>query len=145
MSDRAERAVEGFREGFNCAQAILAIYGAELGLDREVALKAASALGAGMGRRGEVCGAVTGALLVLGLRHGFTDARDRVAKGRTYDLAWDLSERFLAAHGALLCRDLLGCDLATVEGMAMARERGYFRERCPRFVRTAAEILETFL
>lgn len=145
MSDRVEAAVDTFREGFNCAQAVLATYGGEFGLARETALKAASAFGAGMGRLGEVCGAVTGALVVIGLKYGHTEAKDKETKEGTYDRAREFADRFRSRHGALCCRELLGCDLATTEGMAKARQQGLFTELCPRFVRTAAEILEDVL
>lgn len=145
MSDRVDAAVRCFGEGFNCAQAILATYGGDFGLERERALRMAAAFGAGMGMRGEVCGAVTGALMVLGLRHGYTETTDKGAKGRTYGLVRDWTARFQAEHGSILCRELLGCDLATEEGLATARRERYFTERCPRFVRTAAEILTGFL
>lgn len=145
MSDKTDAAVHCFGEGFNCAQAILSTYGVAFGLQRETALRTAAAFGAGMGLRGEVCGAVTGALMVIGLRHGYTETTDKGAKGRTYELVRDLTGRFQTTHGTILCRELLGCDLSTAEGMATARREGYFTERCPRFVRTAAEILEGFL
>jgi len=145
MSDQAEAAVHCFGQGFNCAQAILSTYGAAFGLERERALMMAAAFGAGMGMRGEVCGAVSGALMVIGLRHGYAETTDKGAKGRTYGLVRDWIGRFQACHGTILCRELLGCDLSTAEGLAMARREGYFTERCPRFVRTAAEILEGFL
>ena len=145
MSDKVEAAVGCFREGFSCSQAILSAYCVEFGLERETALKAAAAFGAGMGRLGEVCGAVTGALIVIGLKYGHTEAKDKEAKERTYDRAHDYGCRFRSLNGSLLCRDLLGCDLGTAEGMATAREKRYFTELCPRFVREAAEILEDVL
>jgi len=145
MGDKAEKAVACFREGFTCSQAILSTYGSELGLERTMALKAASVFGAGMGRLGEVCGAVTGALIVIGLKHGQTEVKDKDAKEKTYALVRDFADRFRTREGTLLCRELLGCDLATPEGMATARQKGYFTERCPRFVREAAEILEDVL
>ncbi len=145
MSSNSEAAVGCFREGFNCSQAILSTYGGEFGLERETALKAGAALGAGMGCLGEVCGAVTGALIVLGLKHGHTEAKDKVTKAKTYDRVRDFADRFRSRHGALCCRELLGCDLATAEGMATARQKGLFTELCPRLVRTAAEILDDVL
>jgi C_GCAxxG_C_C family probable redox protein len=145
MSDKAEAAVGCFREGFSCSQAILSIYGPEFGLARETALKAGAALGAGMGRLGEACGAVTGAMIVIGLKYGHTEAKDKETKTKTYDRVRDYGERFRALHGSLLCRELLGCDLGTAEGMETARQKGYFTELCPRFVREAAEILEDVL
>ncbi len=145
MGDRVEKAVACFREGFTCSQAILSTYSGELGLERTTALKAASVFGAGMGRLGEVCGAVTGAMIVIGLKHGQTEAKDKETKEKAYALVRDFAGRFRAQEGTLLCRELLGCDLATPEGMATARQKGYFTERCPRFVREAAEILEDVL
>lgn len=145
MSDKVEAAVACFREGFSCSQAILSVYGVEFGLERETALKAGAALGAGMGCLGEVCGAVTGALIVIGLKYGHTEAKDKETKAKTYDRVRDYGCRFRAGSGSLLCRELLGCDLGTAEGMATARQKGLFTELCPRFVREAAEILEDVL
>jgi len=145
MEDRIEAAEGCFREGINCSQAIFSTYGGAFGLDKVTALKAAAALGAGMGRMGEVCGAVTGALMVIGLKHGQTEAKDKEAKAKTYDCARNFAERFRAEHGSLLCRELLGCDLGTDEGMATARQKGYFTELCPKFVRSSARLLEDVL
>jgi C_GCAxxG_C_C family probable redox protein len=145
MSIKIEAAVSDFRSGFNCSQAILSTYGGDFGLERETALKAAAAFGAGMGRLGEVCGAVTGALVVIGLKYGHTEAKDRETKEKTYDRARDFAGRFRSRNGSLLCRELLGCDLATAEGMEKARQAGLFTELCPRLVRAAAEILEDVL
>lgn len=145
MSDRVEAAVGTFREGFNCSQAILSTYGGEFGLERETALKAAAPFGGGMGSLGEVCGAVTGALVVIGLKYGHTEAKDKETKARAYERTRDFAARFRSRHGALCCRELLGCDLTTAEGMEKARQQGLFTELCPRFVRAAAEILEDVL
>ncbi|MEI7670545.1 MAG: C-GCAxxG-C-C family protein [Deltaproteobacteria bacterium] len=145
MSEKIEAAVTCFREGFNCSQAILSVYGGDFGLPRETALRAAAALGAGMGRLGEVCGAVTGALIVIGLKHGHTTATDKETKEKNYTLARDFADRFRSRHGALCCRELLGCDLTTAEGVEEARQKRLFTERCPCFVRDAAEALEDVL
>jgi C_GCAxxG_C_C family probable redox protein len=145
MSEKVEAAVACFREGFNCAQAILSTWGGEYGLERETALRAASAFGAGMGCLGEVCGSVTGALIVLGLKYGRTEAKDKETKERNHAMVGDFAGRFRSRNGSLLCRELLGCDLTTAEGMDEAKQKGLFTERCPRFVRDAAEILEDVL
>jgi C_GCAxxG_C_C family probable redox protein len=145
MSEKVEAAVACFREGFNCSQAILSVWGGEFGLERETALRVSSAFGAGMGRLGEVCGAVTGALIVIGLKHGQTEAKDKETKERNYSLVRDFVGRFRSRNGSLLCRELLGCDLTTAEGMETAKQKGLFTERCPRFVRDAGEILEDVL
>ena len=145
MSEKVESAVACFREGFNCSQAILSTYGDDFGLSRETALRAAAAFGAGMGRLGEVCGAVAGALIVIGLKHGHTEATDKETKEKNYALVRDFADRFRSRNGALCCRELLGCDLTTAEGMETAKQKGLFTELCPRFVRDAAEILEDVL
>lgn len=145
MSEKVEAAVACFREGFSCSQAILSTYGVDFGLPRETALRAAAALGAGMGRLGEVCGAVSGALIVIGLKHGHTTAADKETKEKNYLLVREFAERFRSLNGALGCRELLGCDLTTAEGMETARQKGLFTERCPRFVRDAALVLEEVL
>ena len=145
MSNKIEAAVGCFREGFNCSQAILSTYGSELGLERETALKAAAAFGGGMGGLGEVCGAVTGAMIVIGLRYGYTMPKDKETKEKIYARVREFAGRFRARNSSILCRELLGCDLTTDEGKAMARQKHLFTERCPGFVREAAEILEDVL
>ena len=131
MNSKVEAAVGCFREGFSCSQAILSTYGPEFGLAREMALKAGAALGAGMGRLGEVCGAVTGALIVIGLKYGHTEAKDKEAKEKTYDRVHDYGWRFRTLQGSLLCRELLGCDIGTAEGMETARQKGFLLNSAP--------------
>ena len=123
MSKKVEAAVACFREGFSCSQAILSTYSNDFGLPRETALRAAAALGAGMGRLGEVCGAVAGALIVIGLKNGHTEATDKETKEKNYTLVRDFADRFRSRNGALCCRDLLGCDLTTAEGVEAASGR----------------------
>lgn len=141
----AESVAACFREGFNCAQAVLSAYGPGFGLGRETALKVAAAFGAGVGRMGETCGAVTGAFMVIGLAHGRTGAGDDEAKEQIYRLAGEFLNRFKSRHGSVRCRELLGCDLGTAEGMNYAKEAKLFETRCPGFIRDAAEILEELL
>ncbi len=143
--DRIERASSSFNAGFNCAQAVLVAFGPEFGLERELALKVASPFGGGMGRLGGTCGAVTGALMALGLKHGQTRAGDEAAKEQVYSLVKQLVAEFKARNGSVLCRELLGCDLSTPEGRRRAKEAGLHSSRCPGFVRDAVEILEHIL
>jgi C_GCAxxG_C_C family probable redox protein len=145
MEDCANKAVERFAEGFNCAQAMLLACSTPAEIDPAAAAKLAAGLGGGLGRQGNVCGAVTGAILVLGLRYGAAQADDKAAKENTYRLVREFTARFQAQHGSILCRELLGCDIGTPDGLAQAKERGLFGTRCPMLVRTAAEILEQML
>ena len=136
--------MELFRQGFSCSQAVLAAYAPMFGLERETALKVSSGFGGGMGRLGETCGAVTGAFMVLGLKFG-TATTDRQAKEAAYAMVREFAARFKAIHGSLVCRDLLGCDLNTPEGLAVAQEKKLFSTVCPPYVKTAARILEDLL
>lgn len=120
------------------------MYGLRFGLDREIALKIAGAFGSGMGM-GETCGAVTGAFMVIGLKHGKTKADNNAAKETTYELVKELTSRFSARNGSIKCKELLGCDLSTPEGMEAVIEKKLFITLCPKFVQDAAEILEAFL
>jgi C_GCAxxG_C_C family probable redox protein len=134
-----------FADGFNCAQAVLAAFAPELGLERELALRVAGAFGGGMGRMGEVCGAVTGALMAIGLRHGKYRAEGNAARDKTYALVQEFARQFRERHGALRCRELLGYDLSTPEGRQAARDSGLHDTLCPQLVRGAAEIVEGLL
>ncbi len=142
MSD-VEKAVSGFEKEFNCCQAVLSTYGPRFGLDRELALKLAAGFGGGIGHQGETCGAVTGAIMVIGLKAFGT--RDEDSSEKTYGLTDQFLERFKARHGSILCRELLGCDISTPQGLQAARDKGLFKKRCPNFVRVSAEILEELL
>lgn len=95
-----------------------------------------------MARTGETCGAVTGSLMVIGLRHAKTRKDDDDSRELAYALAQELMDAFRERNGSLLCRDLLGVDVSTPEGIAVVREKDLFRTLCPKFVRDAAEIIE---
>jgi C_GCAxxG_C_C family probable redox protein len=137
-----EIAVASFKEGLSCSQAVLAAFAPGLDLDRPTALRVAAAFGGGMARMGQTCGAVSGALMVIGLRHGHVAAEDKAAKEKTYALVREFVDQFRARNTSLLCRELLGCDIGTPEGMQLVREKGLTTSICPGLVRDAAEILE---
>jgi C_GCAxxG_C_C family probable redox protein len=137
----ADAAVATFRGGINCTQAVLAACGAVQGIDRDTAMRLGGAFGSGM-QMGETCGAVTGALMVVGLRHAKVSAAGFLTRDRTAQATLDFVERFKARNGTVSCKGLLGCDLGTPEGRAAARRDGSFKKRCPKFVRDAAEILD---
>lgn len=140
MSD-VSKAVEMFRGGCACSQAILDVYGAPLGLPHEHALRVSAGFAGGM-RRGETCGAVTGAFMVLGLRHGSSDCGPDAGRAGVYERVVDFAKRFEQRNASICCRELLGCDISTPEGMKQAQERDLFKTTCVQMVRDAAEILE---
>lgn len=139
--DPAALAVTLFDQGYTCGQAVLAAFAAKHGLDRDLALRVACAYGGGVARTGATCGAVNGALMVIGLAHGRTRVADEGAREKTYDAARAFLDRFVAEHGTDQCRDLLGVDIGTAEGSEAAAKAGLFRTRCPVFVRSAARIV----
>lgn len=146
MSDKIDQSVELFRQGYNCAQAILIAYGEQFGLDRETALRLALGLEGGLGRTGEVCGAVSGACLVLGLEAGEQeDASGPEGRKLARRRVREFTRKFRERYGAVACRQLLGSDLSTHAGMMAARGKRAFSRKCPEYVTAAAEILEEML
>ena len=144
-TDRVEQAVACFKEGFSCSQAILSSFAEGFGLDRNMALKLAGGFGGGMGRMALTCGAVTGAYMVIGLKHGATTAQDRQAKERTYQLVRAFNEKFKSRNQSVICKDLLGCDISTPTGFEEAGQRNLLTTVCPKLVQDAAEVLEEIL
>jgi len=140
-SDEIEKTVACFKEGLNCTQAVLSTYGPLFGLDRENAVKLAKAFGSGMGM-GETCGAVTGALMVIGLKHARLKGGTLFSKDKTKEIAREFVARFKARNETTECRELLGCDVSSFEGLKTAKKEKHFKKRCPKFVQDAAEILE---
>jgi C_GCAxxG_C_C family probable redox protein len=144
MATKPENAVALFKESYNCSQSILATYSEQFGLKRQTSLSLTSGFGMGMGM-GQTCGAVTGAFMVLGLKHCSSNPQDRQARQALYELIREFSKRFTAHNGSIVCKDLLGCDPSTSEGAKIATEKGLFRSVCPKIVQDAAEILEEIL
>jgi C_GCAxxG_C_C family probable redox protein len=141
-SAQAAKARAAFEEGFSCSQAVFTGFAEEMGLDRDAALRLSQAFGGGMAHLGETCGAVTGAFMVIALKHGRTRAEDLAARDRTYERMRRLAGRFKALHGSLKCPCLIGVDLATEEGMRRARENNLFQTLCAGYVKTAVELVE---
>ena len=132
----------GNGKGFNCAQAILSTYCKDFGLGKETALKLSCGLGGGMGRLGNVCGAVSGAFLVIGLKYGKFLPDDRESKEKTYALVHEFGKRFIEKNQTTNCHELLQIDLLHGDKETI-KER--VREICPHVVKDAAEILESIL
>jgi C_GCAxxG_C_C family probable redox protein len=146
MKTRTDVAVEKFMSGYNCAQCILYAFGSGLGLHGETALKMATGLGGGMGGRGEICGAVTGGILVLGLKYGRGEEEEKSVAHQTYQKTNELMDAFERVHGSCQCRTLVdGCDLRTPEGMQRFRQDGLHQKVCVGCVRTVGEILAGML
>ena len=146
MTKHDQKAYELFTQGYNCAQAVLLAFGDITGLDDETAARLSSSFGGGLGRMREVCGAVSGAAMVLGLLKGYADHVDPIAKKEHYHRIQEFAERFKEANGSIVCRELLS-GVKTVEGRdPEARTEAYYKKRpCPQIVRCAAAILDEML
>jgi C_GCAxxG_C_C family probable redox protein len=137
----SEKAEALHLQGFNCAQAVFATLAEQLGFDPALALKIASPFGGGIARTGETCGAISGALMALGLQAGFSEP-DPQAKDHVYALAREYMRRFQERYGALACKVLIDADLSTPAGLQKAREQNVFQTKCVHFITGAVEIAE---
>lgn len=132
-----EDAVQIFESGYRCSQAVFAAFSQDFGLSKEQALKIGACFGSGM-RKGEVCGACTGALMALGLKFGENKEKSDEVCNRFMD-------EFKKENGSYICRDLLECDISTPEGVKYAKDNNLFTEFCPKMVESAAKITKEIL
>ncbi|MCQ2737121.1 MAG: C-GCAxxG-C-C family protein [archaeon] len=142
--NHVETAVNLFKSKFHCSQAVFAAFSEELGLSQEQALKIGSCFGSGM-RKGEVCGACTGALMVLGLKYGHYKVGDIESKLKVDEVTDKFLDTFKLENESYLCNDLLKCDISTKEGIDYALENNLFTEFCPKMVESAVIITENIL
>ena len=142
--NHSERAVELFVEGYNCAQAVAAAFGDLTGLDEKAAARMASCFGGGMGRMREVCGAVSGMLLVAGLLYGYDDPKATTEKRELYAQVQAMAGQFRAELGSIVCRDLLKNPPS--DPNPTPRTEQFYKDRpCARMVATAARIMDEFI
>lgn len=139
-----EKALDYFKRKFHCSQAVLAAFADDCGLTEEQALRLGACFGSGM-RKGEVCGACTGALMVLGSLYGQYDQSDAKSRQVANEVNDKMMKRFAEVCGSYLCNDLLKCDISQKEGVEYALENQLFTEFCPKMVANAVEILEQII
>ncbi|MGD0077347.1 MAG: C-GCAxxG-C-C family protein [Sedimentisphaerales bacterium] len=140
----AERAKSIYKEGFSCSMAVLGAYCEQFGLDKKLAYKVSSGFGGGM-HCDQTCGVVTGAFMVIGLKFGRTRADDVEAKMKVAKLTNEFAKKFKARHGSIGCTALIGCNISTPEGFEEAKKKDLFKQVCPKYVISAAEILDDML
>lgn len=146
MTDHARLAEENFRNGCNCAQSVLLAFGDVTGLEDETALRLSASFGGGLGRLREVCGAVSGGAMVLGLVKAPVDPTDTEAKRAHYALVRAFAGRFREQNGSIICRELLRGVSTSPGGDPESRTPGYYQKRpCAALCRTAAQILDDLL
>jgi len=142
---RTEEALSNFKDNFNCAQSVFGVFAPHYGLDRDKAMKISSGFGGGMGRSGRTCGAVTGAYMVIGLKNGMGISKDTEAKDKTYKIISEFSKLFQEKNESMMCKEILGCDITTPEGIAYFTHNELLEKKCFQCVKSAAEILEEIL
>lgn len=139
-----EKAIDYFGRKFHCSQSVLAAFAPECGLTEEQALKLGACFGSGM-RKGEVCGACTGALMVLGALYGQYDKADPESRERANRVNDIMMEGFAKKCGSYICNDLLKCDILTPEGRKFALDNNLFTDFCPIMVANAVDVLEEII
>jgi C_GCAxxG_C_C family probable redox protein len=144
-TDPVARACALFDEGVSCAPAVFAAFAPRLGLSEDLAARSACCFGGGMIGSGKTCGAVTGAMMALGLAYGAGAQMDLPRKQAAYARTAELWKRFADRQGSIACKDILGLDLSTPEGRTQAAASGVFKTKCAGVVRDAAQILAELL
>ena len=134
-----------YKSRFTCSSAVFSAFSDELGLDPDTAKKIACGFGAGISKSGNICGAVTGAIMVIGLKYGKTTQGDDAATEKTRALVQKFLQEFKKRHGSINCTELLGYNLGKPEEFAQARDNKQFVTKCPELVGDAAAILEQIL
>ncbi|GAB6089385.1 C-GCAxxG-C-C family protein [Spirochaeta dissipatitropha] len=143
---KSDIAAERFSDGYNCAQSVIYAFNDRIMLDTDTAMKVSCCFGAGMGRQGEVCGAVTGGIMLLGLMKGRGEGQDRSAAEPAYAMTRNFMENFRDKHGSYICRELLeGCDLTTESGWAEFNQNDLKSRICEPCVRDVVQMLEDML
>jgi len=146
MNTRSDIATEKFLAGYNCAQAVLYSFCDDLRFDKDMALRLACGFGVGMGRKQEVCGAITGGIITIGLKYGRGEGQDKTRTEETYGKVLELMSRFESKHSTSICRTLLnGCDLNTADGQRHFKENDLLNKTCKGCVKTVVDTLESIL
>ncbi len=145
-SKYGKKAMELFKEGYNCSQAVILAFSDKYDIEEKAAVKLASSFGGGMGRMREVCGAVSGMFMVAGLLYGYDDPKAREEKADHYARIQELAAKFIDVNGSIVCRELLGLSQKKDDPTPLERTEEYYKKRpCEQLVGIAAAILEQYV
>jgi C_GCAxxG_C_C family probable redox protein len=150
---KSEKAVELSNKNFNCSQSVFSVFAEENGLNEKTALRIACAFGGGLARTAGVCGAVTGAMMAIGLKHGMDDPEKQEVKAKTYEITRKFFDEFTALHGSLICKDLIGFDIGNPEKIGITGNSPEWRakmkkthdEICSKLIADAVKIVEKLI
>ena len=146
VTSYSEKAMELFKNGYNCSQSVFLAFCDMYKMDYETALRISSSFGAGMGRLREVCGSVTGMFMVAGMLYGYTDPKDHVSKTEHYKRIQFLANEFDKENHSIICRELLGLGKGKDSPVPELRTAEYYKKRpCVELVGMAASIMEKYI
>lgn len=146
MGNKADRAKALFLEGYNCAQAVFGAFCEDFGVSFDLGVKLSSGFGGGVSRRREVCGAVSGAVMVLSMVHGYTDSQADVEKKKLYEEVRGVLKNFEEETGSIVCRELLGLEEKASDPVPEKRTEKYYAKRpCAELVYLSAKAVEKHL
>ena len=141
---RHEQARHCFSRGYNCAQAVIGVFCDDLGMDKDTAMKLSTGLVSGV-CGGEVCGAVIGAAIVIGLKYGHGMNLDSESKQKTKNLISRFQKKFAEENGSIVCRDILTYDPSNEAELEIIKKENLFETICPDMVQSAVEILDEII
>jgi C_GCAxxG_C_C family probable redox protein len=144
-NDIKEKALESFRAGMNCAQAVFTSYSSEIGYDRDVAAAVATGFGGGIGRLQGTCGAMTGSVMVISMDTARKHEANMQRKEVSYSKIQKFEEEFRKIHGSTDCRTLLNCEIRTEEGHRIAKEQNLFGTICEKCIANSIEIVDKLI
>lgn len=142
VRDHVEEALKLFSEGYHCSQSVFGAFCEDFGLQRETALKIACPFGGGIGGYGRTCGALTGAIMVIGLKYGSSSSKDFEARTLSRSKSRQLIELFEKKHGSSMCNELVGFDRSNLSGSELMARMPFFYSTCPKFLETVVSYLE---
>ncbi|MBI9069927.1 MAG: C_GCAxxG_C_C family protein [Salinivirgaceae bacterium] len=143
--NKEQKARELFLSSYNCAQSTFSVFADELHVDKQKALAISAGFGAGVCYQGRSCGAVIGAYMALGLHSGNLYNNPEMLKENTYQLIKEFNRQFESIHGITICKELIGFDLSTTQGIELGKSSGVFKTKCPKLVETAVSIVDVLI
>ena len=141
---KKEEISELYHDKLNCAQSVFSVYVKEMGVDENTARAIATGFGAGIARSQQICGALTGAIMVLGVKF-FNPENLYDSKEFIYYKTTELMERFKNIHGSCNCKDLIGVDFNTDEGIEFAEKNDLFNIKCKKYLNDVCTILDELI
>jgi len=142
MEPKEEKAINSFRTGLNCAQAVLTAYSDDLNFDKNLALSISCGFGGGMGRLQETCGAVTGSYMVLSIYNCKKNSENNDRKEKSYAMIQEFNKKFKSINGSTECLSLIKCDIKTADGRKFAKENKLFDTICEKCILDSVKIID---